>query len=186
MPARLLVASLGNPAPYANTLHSAGHTLIESLRILLAYPPFARDALISPGLVSRGEPYTLFQCPSYMNTSGPAIAKAYKAFLRGLSVDERDSAGLVVLHDELESPLGKIKTKAGGSAKGHNGLKSCMSALGGMTFTRIGIGIGRPDSRDSRDVSDFVLRKMKVQEIQKVKDGALDAVSALETIRDAP
>lgn len=72
-----------------------------------------------------------------MNTSGPAVATAWKVFLKDLPSEEGSDAKLIVVHDELESPMGKIKVKIGGSAKGHNGLKSCMSSLGGMAFTRI-------------------------------------------------
>ena len=83
------------------------------------------------------------------------------------------------MHDELESPLGKIKAKVGGSARGHNGLKSCVGSLGGMAFTRVGVGIGRPESRDSRDVANYVLRKMSGVEVQKVNGGVEDLVEIL-------
>lgn len=107
-----------------------------------------------------------------MNISGKSVATAWKAFLKEQSSEERSRAKLIILHDELESPLGKIKFKTGGSAKGHNGLKSCVASLGGMEFTRVGIGIGRPESRESKEVAAYVLRKMKPAELQKVSDGA--------------
>ena len=94
-------------------------------------------------------------------------------------------AKLVVVHDELESPLGKIKVKIGGSAKGHNGLKSCVSSLGGMAFTRIGVGIGRPESRESRDVANYVLRKMSPVEMQKVSNGVDEMMEVLIKMRDS-
>lgn len=119
-----------------------------------------------------------------MNVSGPAVAKAWKAFLQDLPNEERTEAKLIVVHDELESPLGKIKIKAGGSAKGHNGLKSCMSSLGGMAFTRIGVGVGRPQSRESRDVANYVLRKMSPAEMQKVTAGLDEVMEALIQMRD--
>ena len=119
-----------------------------------------------------------------MNTSGPAVATAWKVFLKDLPSEERSDAKLVVVHDELESPMGKIKVKVGGSAKGHNGLKSCMSSLGGMAFTRIGVGIGRPESRESRDVAAYVLKKMGPVEMQKIEDGVDEVVDALVEMRD--
>lgn len=118
-----------------------------------------------------------------MNVSGPAVATAWKTFLRDLPNEDRTRAKLVIVHDELESPLGKIKAKIGGSAKGHNGLKSCVSSLGGMTFTRIGIGIGRPESRDSRDVANYVLRKMSVMEEQKVNQSVEEVVRILKKVQ---
>lgn len=119
-----------------------------------------------------------------MNSSGKPVATAYKAFVRVLDSDERKAAKMVVLHDELEAPLGKIKLKVGGSARGHNGLKDIVQALGDSNFIRIGVGIGRPESRDSRDVANFVLRKMTMGEVARVTDAAGDALKMLEKIRE--
>lgn len=119
-----------------------------------------------------------------MNISGPAVAAAWKTFLRDLPNEDRARAGLVVVHDELESPLGQIRVKKGGSVKGHNGLKSCVGSFGGMAFTRIGVGIGRPESRESRDVANYVLRKMSPVEMRKIQDGAGEMVKALFEMRD--
>ncbi len=119
-----------------------------------------------------------------MNVSGPAVATAWKAFLNGLPNAHRSNAKLVVVHDELESPLGKIKVKHGGSARGHNGLKSVTSSLGGMEYSRIGVGIGRPVSRESKDVANYVLRKMSPVEVQKVSDGVDMLVVDLVKMRD--
>ena len=184
MPNRLLIASLGNPAPYSNTFHSAGHALINALRENLSYPPFSRDRNFGNGLVSSGSNYTLWQSPSLMNISGKSVAAAYKGFLRDLPSDERSTAKLVVIHDELESPLGKIRLKIGGSARGHNGIKSCIASLGGMEFVRFGVGIGRPESRESKDVANYVLRKMTPSEIMKIRDGAGEVFGMLEKLRE--
>jgi len=181
----LFIASLGNPPPvYSNTLHSAGHTLLSSLQRHLVYPPFAKSRRHANGLVSQGEDFTLWQSPTLMNVSGPAVATAWKAFLNGLPNAHRSNAKLVVVHDELESPLGNIKVKPGGSARGHNGLKSVTSSLGGMEYSRIGVGIGRPVSRESKDVANYVLRKMSPVEVQKVSDGVDMLVVDLVKMRD--
>lgn len=119
-----------------------------------------------------------------MNVSGPALAAAWKAFLRDLPNEDRTRAKLVVVHDELESPLGKIKLKVGGSARGHNGLKSCVSSFGGMAFTRIGVGIGRPESRESRDVANYVLKKMSAVEVQKVNGGVEEVAEILTKMQE--
>ena len=119
-----------------------------------------------------------------MNVSGKSVATAWKGFLRNLYDNERSTAKLVVVHDDLESPLGKVKIKKGGSAKGHNGIKSCVSALGGMEFIRIGVGIGRPESRDPRDVSNYVLRKMTSTEQEKFRQGAGEVMTMLADLRD--
>lgn len=181
----MFVASLGNPKPYINTLHSAGHTVLASLVSELSYPPLERSRQFGNALVSAGSEFTLWQSPSMMNVSGPPLAAAWRTFLRSLtSNEERKAARLVVLHDELESPLGKTKTKTGGSANGHNGLKSCVTALGAKGFVRIGIGIGRPESRESEAVSRFVLRKMKALEADAISNAAGSIVAILREMRE--
>ncbi|MDI1491740.1 MAG: hypothetical protein OHK93_002950 [Ramalina farinacea] len=161
----LLIASLGNPAPYGGTFHSAGHLLVSALANHLSYPPFTRSRAHAKGTISRGEDALIWRCPTFMNVSGPAVATTWHKFLQDTDVDQRKRARLVVVHDELESPLGSIKLKKEGSAKGHNGLKSCMQSLGGIPFYRLGVGIGRPASRDSGVVAAYVLRKMTPEEI---------------------
>ena len=120
-----------------------------------------------------------------MNMSGPAVAAAWRGFLRDLPVDDRTRARLVVIHDELESPFGKIRLKSGGSARGHNGLKSCVNSLGGISFLKIGMGIGRPESRASRDVAAYVLRKMSPVEKQRIEAGVVEVADALAKMRDS-
>jgi PTH1 family peptidyl-tRNA hydrolase len=182
----LFIASIGNPSPaYTNTLHSAGHTLLNSLRETLAYPPFSKNRTLANGLFSSGDQYVLWQSPSLMNVSGKNVASAWKSWLRTLpSNEDRNAARLVIVHDELESPLGKIKLRQGGSPKGHNGIKSCVSSLGGMGFARIGVGIGRCESREPHDVSAYVLRKMTMSELQKVWDGVGPLMMILNELRD--
>ena len=182
----LFVASIGNPPPaYTNTLHSAGHTLLNSLRESLAYPPFSKNRALASGLCSSGDEYTLWQSPSLMNVSGKSVASAWKSWLRTLpSNEDRNVARLVVVHDELESPLGKIKLRQGGSPKGHNGIKSCVSSLGGMSFARVGVGIGRCESREPQDVAAYVLKKMKTSELQKFWDGVGPLMMILNDLRD--
>ena len=109
-----------------------------------------------------------------MNISGAAVASAWRAFL-AQSRARREGEGeseprLVVLHDELEAPLGSIRVRPGSlSAKGHNGLKSIRERMPGVEYTRIGIGIGRPESRDASVVAGYVLRKMTGQEKGRIE-----------------
>ena len=119
-----------------------------------------------------------------MNVSGPAVATAWKAFLRELPSELRPHAKLVVVHDQLELPFGKIRMKHGGSHKGHNGLKSCIQSLGGMAFSRIEVGIGRPESRQNNDVAAYVMKKMGNTELQKIEDDIDEVMEALVEMRD--
>jgi len=102
-----------------------------------------------------------------MNVSGSGVAAAWRQFIK----DTRgEDARLVVVHDELELAPGQIKVKSGSaSTKGHNGLKSINEVLRGVAYTRIGVGIGRPESREADVVAGYVLRKMSAQERAKVE-----------------
>lgn len=120
-----------------------------------------------------------------MNLSGPPLAKAWRSFLASLPSDlDRRLARLVVLHDELESPLGRVKVKTGGSVRGHKGLKSVLEQLGAKEFVRVGVGIGRPDSRKPEDVIRFVLRKISQEEMSAVSEAAGEVLEILNTIRE--
>ncbi|THV53299.1 hypothetical protein BGAL_0054g00100 [Botrytis galanthina] len=166
-PTRLLICSIGNPAPYTNTLHSAGHTILSLLAPSLSNPPFQKSRSYGNGLLSPGTPYTLWKSSSLMNVSGVGVTSAWTSFQRESSFAE---CKLVVIHDELELPAGRINVKPGSnSPKGHNGLKSIRDTLRGQPYTRIGIGIGRPESRDAGVVANYVLRKMSAEEKRKIE-----------------
>lgn len=127
-----------------------------------------------------------------MNISGPAVAGAWKTFLS--STSSSSSAGrangqlageprLVVLHDELEAPLGAVRVRPGDvSPKGHNGLKSIRDAMPGARYTRIGIGIGRPESRSADVVAGYVLRKMSREERGRIEAAVGGVVEELRRL----
>ncbi|CZR69603.1 related to aminoacyl-tRNA hydrolase [Phialocephala subalpina] len=169
-PIRLLVCSIGNPGQYLNTLHSAGHSVLNVLVSSLAYPPFQKSRAVGNGLLSQGSEFTFWQSTSLMNVSGPGVVKAWTQFQRE---SRGEATKLVVVHDELELGLGQVKVKMGSaSAKGHNGLKSINGLLKGSDYTRIGVGIGRPESRDPDTVANYVLRKMSGVEKGKIEGSA--------------
>lgn len=175
MPAsvRLLVCSIGNPGQYINTLHSAGHTVLSALASNLSYPSFAKSRPYGNGLLSQGGDFTLWQSSSLMNISGVGVATAYKQFIKELRGEE---GRLVVVHDELELALGQVNVKDGSaSPKGHNGLKSIKEQMRGVQWTRIGVGIGRPTSREPDVVAGFVLKKMSGVERGRI-EGCVGAV----------
>lgn len=101
-----------------------------------------------------------------MNISGTGVAAAWRQFLK----DGREEARLVVVHDELELSLGEVRVRSGNlSPKGHNGLKSIKEVLGGTEYTRIGVGIGRPQSRDPDAVASYVLKKTNAIERSRIE-----------------
>lgn len=204
----LLVCSIGNPGnTYANTLHSAGHIITNYIAIRKAYKPFqkAMFGLVSKpdttklsfglikgfrrvegGPVDVEEDWTFWQSTSLMNVSGKGVNRAYTEWLRGVRQHYGDSTlegRLVVVHDELESALGKVTIRDGAaSAKGHNGLKSCQASLGKTKWWRVGVGIGRPQSREPDEVSRYVLRKITENERSALENSAVSVANALEEI----
>lgn len=207
----LFIASIGNPAPtYAHTLHSAGHTVLDAVRDLRHFPTWQKDRFYGNGLVSRQaeagvnanfswlpgiigggakkddsgveegeEAWTLWQSPSLMNVSGKALGQAWGRWKK-----ENKDGELVVVHDELEKPLGKVVVRRGGSARGHNGLKSIAAQLPNMPYVRIGVGIGRPESREPDVVAKYVLRKMTSQERSQVEGCADEVIRKLWDVQE--
>ena len=117
-----------------------------------------------------------------MNISGVGVAAAWRQFQKDM---RGEGLKLVIVHDELELPLGKVKVKHGtASPKGHNGLKSIKGLLAGTDYTTIGVGIGRPESREPNAVAAYVLRKMTGAEKGKI-EGCFGSVEAeLRKLRD--
>ncbi|EXJ91066.1 hypothetical protein A1O1_04173 [Capronia coronata CBS 617.96] len=195
---RLLVASIGNPPPYHTTRHSAGHILLKSLAQRLHLPPLSKTKTLGSGSVSRGSDvgrpeYTLWQSASLMNVSGTGTMKAWKLFNDDLPKTQSALdvvTALVVLHDELESPTATIKLRRGESSpRGHNGIKSIQQSLKsagqlvalGDRFVKIGIGISRPASRDSHDVSAWVLGQLTHVERAKIEAATDSLIAVLES-----
>jgi PTH1 family peptidyl-tRNA hydrolase len=99
-------------------------------------------------------------CPqTYMNDAGRSVGPARGAFKLPL---ER----VLVVHDEIDLPFGEVRTRVGGGLAGHNGLKSLKRELGGADFTRVRVGVGRPDSTDPEIVSAYVLGRFRQDKAQ--------------------
>ncbi|KAI0145081.1 peptidyl-tRNA hydrolase [Xylariaceae sp. FL1272] len=161
---RCLIISLGNQAPYYNTLHSAGHhALNAAVKHIRNQPAFTRLAWgKTKCLVSQGDNYTFIQSPTAMNVSGPFVKKAWDNFNQLHRDVEPTNLRLVIVYDEMERAFGAVKLiDWNRSARGHNGLKSINSSLPSTAanghFYRLGIGIDRPVSRDANVVSKYVL-----------------------------
>lgn len=183
----LLICSVGNPgSTYANTLHSAGHTVLKKLSERLEFQPYQKSRPHGSGLISKplapsDADWTLWQSTSLMNVSGKGVKAAYNTWSQEQPAGE---GRLVIVHDEMEKPLGAVNlnVRQGASAKGHNGLKSVMASIGNVPFVRIGIGIGRPVSRESKDVANYVMRKMTPGEKAKIEGSVEEVIAKLKEL----
>lgn len=175
------MVGLGNPGPtYAATRHNIGAMaldgIVDSLGGRLAAHRRCRAEVFegrvgSPG---HGAVRVVAARPrSYMNESGGPVA-CLLAFYR-VPIEQ-----LVVLHDELDLPLGGLRLKAGGGDNGHNGLRSIRRALGSGEFHRVRLGIGRPPGR--QDPAEFVLRPFAAAERPEVELLCGDARDAVEIL----
>jgi len=169
----VLILGLGNPGPrYELTRHNAGFlvadTLAEKHRIPL-------DQHRHKSVYGRGEiegcPVVVSKAMTYMNESGVAA----KALLQAFSIPPER---LIVVHDEIDLPLGKIKLKIKGGGAGHGGVGSIIQKLRTGEFTRFRIGVGRPENRE--DVVDYVLSPFTDEEIPQVNDILEEAVLRIE------
>ena len=159
--AHILIAGLGNPgAEYENTRHNIGFNIIDAIAEHFNFPQFTAkfSALVSNKIIGANK-ITLIKPQTYMNLSGDALAKAIHFYK--IPVED-----LIVIHDDLDLALAKVKMKIAGGSGGHNGVKSIDQHLG-QDYYRVRIGIGKPDHHNN--VSNFVLNKFSKEESQIIE-----------------
>lgn len=157
------IVGLGNPdEEYVGTRHNVGKDFVEALA----------SKLPKGGKISG--------LNVYMNNSGGPIKK--------LIASKKAAERLVVVHDELDLPLGRVKISFGSSAGGHNGVRSIEKALKTKDYVRVRVGIspatpsGKLKRPDAEKIVDFVLGKFKPTEAEKIKKARKIVAEALELI----
>lgn len=164
-PSTRVVVGLGNAErQYQRTRHNVGARAVTAAVTRLGLR-------VAPGLVPIPMSRSGFVLPEgFMNESGQAV-------LRGVERWRPTADGLLVVHDDLDLPLGEVRERDGGGHGGHNGLRDIMLRLGTGAFRRLRIGIGRPPG--AADAADYVLATFRPEERQAV-DTAIDR--AIEVI----
>jgi peptidyl-tRNA hydrolase, PTH1 family len=149
---------LGNPGDsYRGTRHNVGFEIANELASRWELPKAKKKyaGLYSEGRAGVGGPRVAVLLPqTYMNDAGKSVGPARGALQVPL---ER----VLVLHDEIDLPFGRIESRVGGGLAGHNGLKAVKAGLGSPDFRRIRAGVGRPDTTDPEIVSAHVLGKFR-------------------------
>jgi peptidyl-tRNA hydrolase, PTH1 family len=178
-PVDWLVVGLGNPGQkYAGTPHNVGFEVADALARRWDLPAAKKkfNGLLTEGRTGPGGPRVAVLLPqTYMNEAGRSVGPARGAF----RID--DLSRVLVLHDEIDLPFGDVRTRVGGGLAGHNGLKSLKRELGDAGFTRVRVGVGRPDSTDPEIVASYVLGKWRQprEDVQAVIERARDAAEAI-------
>jgi PTH1 family peptidyl-tRNA hydrolase len=167
---RSLFIGLGNPtSAYALHRHNVGMMAVDALHASLKAPPWQTK---HHSLISK-LPHGLFlvKPQTYMNRSGLAVGEM-------LTFYKKTPGDIVVFHDDLDLPLGKIKIKIGGGHGGHNGLRDLDRAIG-PEYLRVRMGIGRPEHKTQ--VHDYVLSPFSSDQIATLKT----MIQAIESHRIA-
>ena len=170
-----LVVFLGNPGPkYSGTRHNAGFLTADAAEKRYGVSiNRSRFKALTASCEIGGEKVLFMKPQTYMNLSGDAVKQAVSFY--HLPADH-----VLVISDEMSLPVGKIRIRPKGSAGGHNGLKSIISALGTDEFPRIRLGVGAPPHPDY-DTKDWVLSVFRNQDADTIAHAAEQAAEAVES-----
>ncbi len=167
---------LGNPGPkYESTRHNAGFWFVDkwSRQQGLTFRTAAKFHGETAQCNVSGKDRRVFKPSTYMNHSGQAVA-ALAGFYR-IPLPE-----ILVVHDDIDLPVGTVKLKRGGGHGGHNGLRDLISHLGGNDFYRLRIGVEHPGHRD--EVTDYVLQRPSKQDRALINDAIDDGLAVLPLV----
>ncbi len=168
-----LVVGLGNPGRrYAATRHNIGFAVADELARRAGVPFEHGRANALTARIGTGVSSVLVMKPlTMMNLSGEAVADVARFY-------RIDPAAILVVADDVNLPLGRLRLRARGSAGGHNGFRSIIALLGTEEFPRLRIGVGRGDPR--RELADHVLARFDEDEAADVDTSVARAADAVE------
>lgn len=172
-----LIIGLGNPGKeYEMTRHNIGWMALDRLakEWNIDVTKSKYRALYGEGTV-KGEKVVLLKPMTYMNLSGESLSQAMQWY-------KPDLKDIVVLYDDMDIPLGKLRLRTKGSPGGHNGIKSLVQHLGTQEFNRVRMGIGRP--HPGSDVIKHVLTNFRKEEVEEVENAVSKIGDVIECIID--
>jgi peptidyl-tRNA hydrolase, PTH1 family len=171
-----MIVGLGNVGnEYEATRHNVGFMVVDLVasKSKKAFRP-GKGEYYSSEMKHAGEDVVLLKPTTYMNNSGVAVKEAMDRYAV-------DLADLLVVYDDFNIPLGRLRLRRGGSDGGHNGVYSIIYHLNDDGFARLRCGIGTEEVAPGRDMADFVLSKFEADEkpeVEKMVKSAADAVFA--------
>jgi len=168
-----LIVGLGNPGKaYADSRHNVGFRCVDRFARLNHIPLTRRQQRSKAGTGVVAETEVVVAKPrTFMNLSGEAVGRLVRRF--GVPLED-----LLVIHDDMDLPPGKVRIRQRGGSAGHNGVKSIIDSLGSQDFPRIRVGIGRPDG----DEVSYVLSDFTAEEKQVIEEAVSTAADAIHCI----
>lgn len=170
-----VVVGLGNPgSSYARSRHNVGFRVVDELseRHHMRFSRREYKSQVAEGRID-DRAVLLMKPQTYMNHSGEAVGRAR----RDLRLDPEE---FIVVYDDLDLPIGRVRVRPEGSAGGHHGVESIIEALGSKAFPRVRIGIGRPGGKSAN--VDYLLDAMTKEEATSLDDSILRGADAVETL----
>ena len=167
-----MIVGLGNPEPkYELTRHNAGFLMVDLLADR-AGAALTVDKKFQ-GETGRGhllgESILFLKPHTYMNLSGRSVLACWNFY----KIDPED---VVVIHDDIDVPPGKVKAKIGGGHGGNNGIRSIIQETGQAGFHRLKLGVGKPGPESKQSVSSWVLGRMTEDELKVLESEMIDNV----------
>lgn len=162
-----LIVGLGNPGPeYAKTRHNVGFMVVDLLKDKCNYSDFK---VFKKGLISKNKDCILLKPQTYMNLSGESVREVVDFF----KIAEED---IIVVHDDLDLPIGSLRLRDKCSAGGHNGVKNIILHLGNENFKRMKIGVGKNKLIDTKDYVLGTFNKEETSALNPIIDKAVEAL----------
>lgn len=167
-----LIIGLGNPEPeYAQTRHNMGFDVVNQLskKYQITLNKNKYQAIYGTGIIE-GEKVILVKPQTYMNLSGKAVKQFVDFYKTPLE-------NVLVIYDDMDTEVGKIRIRAKGGAGSHNGMKSIVTELQSTVFPRIRVGIGKP--KEQFDRINYVIGNIPTEEYIKLQEAVMVAAEAV-------
>lgn len=168
-----IIVGLGNPEPeYSNTRHNMGFDVINKLaqKNNISLNRSKYNAIYGTGIIGN-EKVILIKPQTFMNNSGESVVEFVRFYKENLDK-------LMVIYDDMDTEVGKIRIRAKGGSGSHNGMKSMVNMLNSEEFPRIRVGIGKP--KNEFDRIDYVIGNIPDDEYIELQSGQLLAAEAVE------
>lgn len=177
-PADLLIVGLGNPgAQFEGTRHNVGAEVVAEMADRAgATLRKTKARALAAGILLNDKRIVLAFPQTFMNNSGEAV----RLLVRSFGIQEANH--IVIVHDELDLEVGRLRLKEGGGLAGHNGLRSVTQHLGTTEYVRLRIGVGKPPA--SQSGADYLLRRPSKEDRTVLDRAVIEAADALELLTE--